>query len=604
MEVKAKRVRRISFPAEAAPIFPVFDFTENSCLGRGILVEWESAARKSVCVPFPSTISFTYLKAKAKSTMSSETHVEEILFEAGKTVGIDLGTTFSAVAQVNDTGEPAPIPNEDDEEETASLILLTETKSVIVGPPRNRAALEKPENVVERIKRHMGATSFRKTFDGREITPEFISALILKKLKQDAERRIGPIGNAVITVPYYFNDTRRKATQDAGRIAGLNVIDIINEPTAATLTYAWHRNELGSIIAGANLKPRRILIYDLGGGTFDSTLVEYTPAHFRVLSTDGDVQLGGVDWNDRILDYVCEEFNAKHGIDPHESEQAVQILRNDCDVAKIDLTTNNETVIHCRYEGKSNTVRLTRAKFEDLTQDLLQRTADTTEFVMEQADLSFADLDAIVLIGGSTLMPQVPQMLAKLTGVEPYVNEKLNPHTAVARGAAIHAAILEAKFRKGEGLAERVRKMLETVHEEDVNSHGLGIVAMEAKTKKAINHIMIPRNTTLPYQITQTFQTNKDNQQRISVQVLEGDAPDPVACSLLGKCKITELPPNLPKGSPVEVTYAFDKMGRISVSAKEKTTGKAAIIEIERRGTLNEAQVDAFTQLASEYMVQ
>ncbi|MGL6193521.1 MAG: Hsp70 family protein [Thermoguttaceae bacterium] len=535
---------------------------------------------------------------------SNETPIEQIAFATGNTVGIDLGTTFSTIAQVNDEGEPVPILNEDDEEETASLILLTDSKNVIVGPPRNRAALEKPENVVERIKRHMGATSYKKTFDGREITPEFISALILKKLKQDAEKRIGKIGNAVITVPYYFNDSRRKATQDAGRIAGLNVIDIINEPTAATLTYAWHRGELG-VATDKRFKPRRVLIYDLGGGTFDSTLVEYTPSHFHVLSTDGDVQLGGIDWNDRILDFVAEEFKDKHGIDPRESEQTVQILRNACDLAKIELTTKQETTVHCRHEGKSNTVRLSREKFDELTQDLLQRTADTTEFVLEQADLQFSDLDAIVLIGGSTHMPQVHQKLHEITGLMPYTHKDLNPHTAVARGAAIHAAILEAKFRGNESdMSERVKKMLESVHEEDVNSHGLGVVAMDQKSKKAINHIMIPRNTTLPFQITQTFQTNKENQERISVQVLEGDAPDPVACSLLGKCKITELPANLPKGAPIEVTYAFDKAGRISVSAREKTTGKVAAIEIERRGTLNDSQVRDFTQLASEYVVQ
>ncbi len=527
-----------------------------------------------------------------------------IRFEEGNTVGIDLGTTYSTIARVNDQGEPDPIPNEDDDVETASLILLIDAKNVIVGPPRNRAALEKPENVIERIKRYMGATEFKKTFDGREITPEFISALILKKLKQDAEKRIGKIGNAVITVPYYFNDSRRKATQDAGRIAGLNVIDIINEPTAATLTYAWHRGELGA--KGAkNAKPRRILIYDLGGGTFDSTLVEYTPSHFHVLSTDGDVKLGGVDWNDRLLDFVAEEFKEKHGLDPRSSQQTIQVLRNDCDIAKIDLTTKEETTIHCRHEGKSITVRLDRAKFEDLTQDLLQRTADTTDFVLDQADIKYHDLDAIVLIGGSTLMPQVPAMLQKLTGITPYVHPDLSPHTAVALGASIHAAILEAKFRKGEGEpTDRVRKLLENVREEDVNSHALGIVAMDRKSRQAVNHIMIPRNTTLPFHISQTFQTNRDNQERISVQVLEGDAPDPIACSLLGKCRITELPPNLPKGAPVEVTYAFDKSGRISVSAKEKTHGKAAVIEIERRGTLNDAQIDTFTELASEYQVQ
>lgn len=523
-------------------------------------------------------------------------------FEPGNTVGIDLGTTFSTIAQVNEEGEPIPLPNEDDDVETASLILLADSGHVIVGPPRNRAALEKPENVVERIKRHMGVTAFKRTFDGHEITPEFISALILKKLKQDGEKRIGTVANAVITVPYYFNDTRRKATQDAGRIAGLNVIDIINEPTAATLTYAWHRGELG--IVDKHFKPRKILIFDLGGGTFDSTLVEYTPTHFHVLATDGDVKLGGVDWNDRILDYVAKEFKEKHGIDPRDSAQAIQILRNDCDAAKIALTDAKETTIHCRYEGKSMTVRLTREKFEEITADLLQRTADTTEFVIEQADCMFDQLDAVVLVGGSTHMPQVYRMLRDLTGLEPYVHPELNPHTAVARGAAIHAAILEAKHRPESGMGEKVRKMLEAVHEEDVNSHGLGIVAMDHKQEKAINKIMIPRNTSLPFEITQTFQTNKDNQQRVSVQVLEGDAPDPMACSLLGKCRITNLPPNLPKGTPVEVTYAFDKSGRISVSAREKATGQSAIIDIERRGTLNDDQVDNFIKLASDYRVE
>ncbi|MBR5627039.1 MAG: Hsp70 family protein, partial [Thermoguttaceae bacterium] len=209
-------------------------------------------------------------------------------FLKGNTVGIDLGTTFSALAQVNDEGEPIPIPNEDDDIETASLILLAESKHVIVGPNRNRAAMEDPENVIERIKRQMGVTHYKREFDGHAITPEFVSSLILRKLKQDGEKRIGPIANAVITVPYYFNDTRRKATQDAGKIAGLNVVSIINEPTAAALTYAWHRGELGH--ATSVDKPRRILIYDLGGGTFDSTVVEYTSNSFHVISTDGDVK--------------------------------------------------------------------------------------------------------------------------------------------------------------------------------------------------------------------------------------------------------------------------------------------------------------------------
>jgi len=521
-------------------------------------------------------------------------------FEEGQTVGIDLGTTFSTIAQLDEEGNPIPLPNEDDDIETASVILLASNGHVIVGPNRSRAAMEDPEHVVERIKRHMGAQGFKRTFDGNKVTPEFISALILKKLRQDSEKRIGKVGNAVITVPYYFNDTRRKATQDAGRIAGLNVIDIINEPTAATLTYAWHRGELG-VKENTDAKPRKALIFDLGGGTFDSTVVEYTPTRFHVLSTDGDVKLGGVDWNDRLLDFLADEFKKQHGTDPRTSPMTIQVMRNDCDLAKMELSDKSETTLACRHEGKAMSITITKDQFEEMTADLLQRTADTTEFVIDAAGIEFEDLDAVVLVGGSTLMPQVPKMLRDLTGHEPYVG--LDPHTAVAKGAAIHAAILEAQHR-GEKMGDKIRKLLEQVKQEDVNSHGLGIVAINPKTKKPINHVMIPRNTQLPFEMTQVFETNKDNQTRVSVQVMEGDAPDPVACSLLGKCRITDLPENLPKGTKVEVTYAFDTAGRISVRARELAGDHEASIDIERRGTLKDEEVDAFTRLAENYDVE
>ncbi len=520
-------------------------------------------------------------------------------FEEGQTVGIDLGTTYSTLAQLDQEGNPVAIPNEDDELETASLIVLTSTRHVIVGPNRTRAAVEDPENVVERIKRHMGETEFKRMFDGRPITPEFLSALILKKLRQDAEKRIGKIGNAVITVPYYFNDSRRKATQDAGRIAGLNVIDIINEPTAATLTYAWHRGELGGSSAG--VRPRKALVYDLGGGTFDVTVVQYTPTHFQVLATDGDVQLGGVDWNDRLLDHVAEQFKTRHGADPRESAASVQILRNDCDQAKMELSEKREAKITCRHAGKGISVGVTREQFESMTVDLLQRTADTTELVLQQAGIGAKQLDAVVLVGGSTLMPAVPAMMKRILGIEPYC--ELSPFTAVAQGAAIHAAILEAKYHGGSEISEKVRKMLSAVKQENVNSHGLGIVATNPRSGRAVNHVMIPRNSRLPIQVSQVFKTNRDGQERVAVQVLEGDAPDPTACSLLGKCRITGLPTDLPKGAPVEVTYAFDASGRIAVTARDKTAGKEAAISIQRRGGLNDDQVDVYSQLASEYQV-
>ena len=339
-------------------------------------------------------------------------------FKPGHTVGIDLGTTFSTMAQLDGEGNPVPIANEDDDVETASLILLADSGHVVVGPNRQRAAMEDPEHVVERVKRYMGNTDFKRTFDGREITPEFLSALILKKLRQDGEKRIGKIGNAVITVPYYFNDARRKATEDAGRIAGLNVIDIINEPTAATLTYAWTRGELGAV--SGTPKPHLALVYDLGGGTFDVTVVRYTPSHFQVLATDGDVHLGGIDWNDRIVDYVAEEFKAKHGADPRESPAALHVLRHDADQAKITLSETNVATVPCRHGGKMHNVQITREQFEDMTADLLQRTIDTALLVMEQAEVKPEELDAIVLVGGSTLMPRVPAMLEQQLGKEPF----------------------------------------------------------------------------------------------------------------------------------------------------------------------------------------
>lgn len=522
-------------------------------------------------------------------------------FNEGLTVGIDLGTTFSTLAILDDRGEPVAVANEEDELETPSMILLAESGHVIVGPNRARAAMEDPSNVVERIKRHMGQQDFKRTFDGREITPEFLSALILKKLKQDAEKKLGKIGNAVITVPYYFNDQRRKATQDAGKIAGLNVVDIINEPTAATLTYAWHQGELG-VEEKKGAKPKKALVYDLGGGTFDVTVVQYTPTHFQVLATDGDVQLGGIDWNDRILDFVAEEFKSKHGIDPRQSPQAVHTLRNDCDLAKLALSESDKTVITLRHLGKAVSVPLTRAQFEEITADLLQRTIDTTELVLEQAKLTFADLDAVVPVGGATLTPMVQRALSQISGRPLYTN--ISPFTSVAQGAALHAAIIEAKHRKDSKQAEQLRKRLSGIQQDNVNSHGLGIIAIHPQKNKKVNQLMIRRNTRLPVEAKQVFKTAYDSQDRINVKVTEGDAPSPEAVSLIGNCHIHGLPKGTPKGAPVEVTYSFDASGRVSVSAKDVSSGKQAAIQIDRRGGLTESQVDIYSRLASDYHVE
>jgi molecular chaperone DnaK len=525
-------------------------------------------------------------------------------FQEGLTVGIDLGTTFSTLAYLDEEGTPIPVENEDGDCETPSLILLAETGHVIVGPNRMRAALEDPRNVVERVKRHMGETEedFDQMFDGKKITPEFLSALILKKLKQDAEKKLGkPIGNAVVTVPYYFNDLRRKATQDAGRIGGLNVIDIVNEPTAATLTYAWAHHELG-VGRGDDQAPKSVLVFDLGGGTFDATVVQYTPTHFHVLATDGDVHLGGVDWNDRLLEFVAEQFKAKHGKDLRESPEALQLLRFECDEAKIALSESDETSISCRFEGKSMTAEITRNQFEEMTADLTQRTLDTVGLALKQAKLQPSDLDAVVLVGGSTLMPIIGRRLEQELQTKP--NRDLSPYTAVAQGAALHAAILEAKHRREGGeMAEKLQKSLSHIRQDDVNSHGLGMIARDPNSSKQINYVMIPRNTQLPAEKRQTFVTNQDDQRRVHVKVIQGEAPDPDACAQIGDLYIRDLPAGLPKGSPVEVIYSFDETGRVHIRAEDKTSGKSATTQIERSGALDDQQLDALTRLASDYQV-
>ncbi|MEZ6064238.1 MAG: Hsp70 family protein [Planctomycetaceae bacterium] len=520
----------------------------------------------------------------------------------GQTVGIDLGTTYSAIAQLKTDGEAVSLDNADGKNITPSVVLLGEDGKVIVGPNFERMSLERPENIVEAIKRQMGNKDFYVVYQGKKLTPEFISALILKKLKQDAEKVIGPIANAVITVPYYFNDVRRKATQDAGRIAGLNVIDIINEPTAATLAYAWEMGELGRANAAGGEKT--ILVYDLGGGTFDVTVVRYNGTSFRVLATDGDVMLGGLDWSRRIVDQVAEQFEKKFQLDPRTDPETMMQLTNDCEQAKRDLSAKAQAPISVYFQGKSLTISLTRGDFERLTGDLMQRTRDTTELVMQQAGVGVGELDEVVLVGGSTHMPVVTTMLREVTGKEP--SRKIDPEQAVAKGAAIHAAILEAKATGGASrLAQAVNQRLRSVSTSDVNSHSLGVRISDPNNReRKINHIMIPKNTSIPYHITQRFVTNTANQQRIHICVLEGDAIDPAACTLIGDFRIFNLPPNLPAGAPVEVTYSYDKNGRISVKARELTSNAEAQTEIVRDSGLEESGIDAFESLASGYSVE
>lgn len=520
----------------------------------------------------------------------------------GQTVGVDLGTTYSTIAQLDNQGNPVALPNTDGRTITPSVVLLGDDGKVIVGPSPERMSIENPKNIVEAIKRQMGNKDFFVVYQGKKLTPEFISALILKKLKQDAEAKIGPVVNAVVTVPYYFNDVRRKATQDSGKIAGFNVIDIINEPTAATLAYAWQKGELGRRDLAA--KEKTIMVYDLGGGTFDVTVVRYTPTQFRVLATDGDVMLGGLDWSRRVVDHIAEQFHRKHGLDPREDPESMMSMTQECEQAKRALSEKTTVQVNHYYQGKSITLNLTRNEFEKLTADLLQRTRDTTELVMQQAGVARGQLDEIVLVGGSTYMPVVEKMLIELTGRKP--SREVTPEEAVAQGACIHAAILEARVSGAESkMGKAVLDRLRSVNAVDVNSHSLGVkISDPSDRSRKINHIMIPKNTAVPHKVVSRFVTNSPNQQRVHICVLEGDASDPDACTTIGDFRITGLPPNLPAGSPVEISYEYDKNGRISAHARELTGNKEAQIEIVRDSGLTNENVDSFEILATEYVVE
>ncbi|MGE4002543.1 MAG: Hsp70 family protein, partial [Planctomycetaceae bacterium] len=343
---------------------------------------------------------------------------------------------------------------------------------------------------------------------------------------------------------------------------------------------------------------------DLGGGTFDVTVVRYTPTTIRVLATDGDVMLGGLDWSRRLVDHVAEQFERKIGDDPREDPETMMTMTQECEEAKRRLSGRAQTPVSVYYKGKTLTVSLSRGDFERMTSDLMQRTRDTTELVMQQAGVNPGEFDDVILVGGSTYMPVVESMLRSVSGNEP--TRKVVPEEAVAQGAAIHAAILEAKAAGVDSkMTKGVVKRLKAVSTVDVNSHSLGVKISDPNNKaRKINHIMIPKNTALPYKVSQQFVTNSQNQQRIHVCVLEGDAADPDACTTIGDFRVYDLPANLPAGSPVEITYEYDKNGRIHAEAKEVTSNKAAHTEIVRAQGLNVDGVDSFERLAREYTVE
>jgi len=510
----------------------------------------------------------------------------------GKLVGIDLGTTFSAIATLDEHGLPVTLPNRDGEMLTPSAVLLLDGGSAVVGQSALDVALEQPDRVATLIKRRIGCPTYGRPVAGQDYRPETLSAIILRKLAQDAEARIGPVRKAVITVPAYFDDTRRKATQDAGRIAGLEVLDILDEPTAAALAYSFQPTGSGPGPAPRHMQPgqqQTVLVYDLGGGTFDVTLVRLSQQRFQTLAIEGDVRLGGKDWDDRIVEYVAQQFQHHAGSDPRGDPLSVVNLLAAAERAKRTLSKLDRTNITCSHQGRMVTVTLTRAEFENLTRDLLVRTRLTTQQVLRQAGLTWEQVDRVLLVGGSTHMPMTRQMLQDLTGKAP--DQSLAVSEVVARGAALHAGIVATlNNTTGVELEYAAQQLLGGVEEVNVNAHGLGI---EIKTRagERVNSNLIPRNTQLPTAASRVFCTWAENQRSVRVKVLQGDAAQADACISIGECWIEGLPDNLPAHSPIQVRCSVGSNGLIDVMALDMTSGKIARTEIHRSSGLSDAEI-------------
>jgi molecular chaperone DnaK len=510
----------------------------------------------------------------------------------GKLVGVDLGTTFSAIATLDDNGRPVTLPNRDGDMLTPSAVLLLDDGTAVVGQAALDVALEQPDRVATLVKRRMGYPGFGRPVAGREFRPETLSAIILRKIVQDAELRLGPIAGAVITVPAYFDDTRRKATKDAGLIAGLNVLDILDEPTAAALAYSFQPARGAAGLNADQILPgdqQTVLVYDLGGGTFDVTLVRLAQRRFQTLAIEGDVRLGGKDWDDRVVDHVAQQFAEQTGSDPRSDPLSLANLQSAAERAKRTLSKLPQTTVTCAHAGRVLTVPLTRPDFESLTRDLLVRTRLTAQQLLRQAGLTWDQVDRLLLVGGSTHMPMTGQMLRELTGKAP--DNSLAVSEVVARGAALHAGIVASRSaEQSPNLDPKALALLGEVVEINVNAHSLGIEVKNQQDER-VNDVLIPKNTQLPTAASRVYYTKAENQHKVRVKVLQGDAAQADACISIGECWVEELPPNLPQYSPVQVRYGVSSNGLIDVMALDMTSGKMARTEIHRSSGLSEDEV-------------
>ena len=488
-----------------------------------------------------------------------------------KTIGIDLGTTNSVVA-VMEGGKPTVIANAEGMRTTPSIVGFSKTGERLVGQLAKRQAILNPDKTIASIKRHMGE-DYKKNIDGKDYTPQEISAMILRKLADDASSYLGEkVTSAVITVPAYFNDAQRQATKDAGKIAGLDVLRIVNEPTAAALAYGLEKD-----------KSEKVLVFDLGGGTFDVSILEIGDGVHEVLSTSGDTHLGGDDFDQKIMDWICEEFKKQEGIDLTGDKQAMQRIKEAAEKAKCELSSVVETNINLPFitadanGPKHLDLTLTRAKFEELSYDLLERCKKPVEQALKDAGLGKNEINEVVLVGGSTRIPAVQQLVKEYTGKEP--NQSVNPDEVVAVGAAVQAGVLAGEVKDIVLL--------------DVTPLTLGI-----ETMGGVMTPLVPRNTTIPVSKSQVFSTAENNQTAVDINVLQGERPMSSDNKSLGMFRLEGIAPAM-RGIPqIEVTFDIDANGIVNVSAKDKATNKEQKITITNSSNLTESDIDKMVKEA------